>query len=277
MKQLPLISSELYLRPWCVLPTTHAELGQLYRSYLSGNLPSLETSSKQVGSGVRYQIDDSGLVLLEIEGIIGKRVPEMLCGPQIADLQKVDQVLTAFQQNQNIKTIVIYFDSPGGVATGLEETSELIESLIQDGKRVVCYVDCLCASAAYWLAASTQAIYAAPSASVGSIGTYIAAIDDSRAWEIEGLELKIFRDGDLKALGHPGKAWTPEEEEYLQERLEQTAAQFKSHIATKRPALPASAQRGQTHIARSAPSGLVDGYYNSIDRLLADELAALAA
>lgn len=278
MKQLPLIASTLYCTPWHVDSQTHAELGKLYRSYITGNLPEQLEGSKQVSSGVAYQVDSrSGIAIIYVQGIIGKRVPDMLCGPQIADLAKIDVLLKDLATDDNIRTLIIWLDTPGGVGIGLQETSENIRDVIESGTRVVAYTDYLCASAGYWIAAACQEIYAAPSAKIGSIGTYIAAIDDSRAWEMEGLELKLFRDGDLKAMGHPGKAWTEEEEKFLTEMLEQHSAEFKDHVRAQRPGIEDGTMRGQAFSASRAPAGLVDGIFRDLESLIASEMEILDA
>lgn len=278
MKQLPLIASTLYCQPWHVDSQTHAELGKLYRSYISGGIPQQLSGSGQVSSGVGYQVDArSGIALITVQGIIGKRVPDMLCGPQVADLMKIDMLLRDIAQDETIQTLIMFFDTPGGVGIGLQETSENIQDVIDSGKRVIAYADFMVGSAGYWLAAACQEIYAAPSAIVGSIGTYIAAIDDSRAWEMEGLKLKLFRDGDLKAMGHPGKAWTAEEEEFLEARLQQHATQFKDHIRAHRAGIEDSTMRGQAFSASSAPAGLIDGTFRDLETLIASEMQRLDA
>lgn len=280
MKQLPLIASSLYTQPWCLLGEVHAELGQLYRSYVDGTLAHLPQNlhgAKQVSSGIGYEVDsETGLALITVEGVIAKRAPDSMCGPQIADIAKLDAHLIDCANDSHIRTVVIYLDTPGGCGIGLLETSENIADLRASGKRVIAYSEMLCASAGYWIASSCEKIFAAPSAQLGSINAYIAAIDSSRAWEMQGLELKLFRGGDLKALGHPGKEWTAEEEEHLDQRAKQCAAQFKAHVSSHRPSLDESAMRGQCFSANEAPEGLVDGLYRSLTDLLAEELQLLS-
>ena len=57
------------------------------------------------------------------------------------------------------------------------------------------------AYAGYWLTTQCDEIFASQSARVGSINTYIAAVDDSRAWE---MKLKLFSDDKYKAMGGDG-------------------------------------------------------------------------
>lgn len=270
MKHLPLISSALYCQPWAILPQNHAELGSLYRAYLGGTLPAVLDGSRQVSSGVGYHIDrGSDMALVSIAGVIGKRIPEMPCGPQVADLAVVDAVLGELAADDRIATVVLYFNTPGGSVIGLQETAELIRE-IAEAKRVVGYADVLSASAGYYLMAACDEIYAAPSALIGSIGTYIAALDDTRRWEMEGLALKLFRVGNLKAIGHPGKGFTAEEETYLQQMADDAGREFRDWVSARRPGIELETMQGQTFFGKSAPTALIDGLYNSLDALLAD-------
>jgi len=234
MKQLPLIASTLYCQPWCILPQAHAELGRLYRSYVKGELPVGPEQLSGFGrakSGIYYEVNEAvGLVYIRLEGVVAKRAPEMLCGPRIVNLAVLDQLLIDIANDDSIKTVVFDMDSPGGCGIGLEETSANMQDVKDSGTRLVAYTDYQMCSAMYWLAANCDEIYASPSSQPGSIGTYVAALDDSRAWEMEGLELKPFRDGDYKAMGHPGKSWTEEEEAYLEQRKNQWGKQFKDHV-----------------------------------------------
>lgn len=280
---LPLVASVLYCRPWNVLPEVHSELGSLYKRYLTGDLrdreirerpayaldlPSARSESNRLGSGVAWAYDDeAGLAVLWLDGIVGKKVPEMLSGPAVMDLVKVDQVLKELLTMPQIATVVLNFDSPGGCGLGLQETCELIAEL-RESRRVVGYSDGQCCSAAYWLAAACDEFYGAPSSQIGSIGTYIAGLDSSRWFEMEGLELKLFRHGNLKAIGATGKPWTPEEEKYLADMVETHGEEFRSWIRERRDGIEDSSMEGQWFIAKDAPAGLVDGLFRDFEELL---------
>lgn len=277
MKQLPLIASTLFMQPWNILPSAHAELALLFRNYTTSNLPEALQGSGQLESGVTFDADPvSGITLISLDGIVCKRAPEIMCGPRLVDLAMLDLLLADALVDETTRTVVLYLNTPGGCGIGLHETSALIQELRAAGKRVVAYVDYLCASAGYWLAASCDEIVCAPSSQVGSVGTYVAALDDTEAWKMEGYKLKIFKDGDYKAMGHPGKEWTKEEEEFLESRKVTWAAEFKNHIRTMRPDLQESSMQGQTFDAYIAPDGLIDRLANSITDALTWELELLA-
>lgn len=273
-KQLPLIASTLYCKPWCVLPEVHIELGQLFRSYRLGQLPmNLHGSGGDASGGITYEVDsETGIALIQLRGVVVKHAMPSLCGPPLIDLGLVDRLMRDIAADAHIKTLVLYLDTPGGCALGLHETSRRIQEVKESGTRVVAYTDYQCCSAGYWLAANADEIVASPSAQVGSIGAYIAAIDDSRAWEMEGLELKLFKSGDLKAMGHPGKEWTKAEEEYLQACLEDWAGDFRAHVVANREGIEASTMQGQSFDAHRSPVGLVDRLCDDLTECLQGEI-----
>jgi ClpP class serine protease len=258
MKQLPFVSSLLYGTPWAILPASHAELGSLYRAYLAGNLPAAPAAAAPRAAlpGTRYYSSGisletgNGIAIISASGVIVKRAPEMLCGPSLVDLAILDAVIDEVAADDMIQTVVLFLDSPGGSVTGLQESGERIRELAQD-KRVVAYSDGVCCSAAYWLACACDEVYFAPSAVTGSIGSYIAGLDDSREWEMEGLELVLAKSGNLKAVGHPG-------------------ARFREWVRARRGDVPQEAMEGQWYEARDAAPRIHDGLYRDLPALLAE-------
>lgn len=279
MKQLPHVSAALYGMPWSILPQHHAELGALYRSYLKGELPVADTlatpkdlaESGEAGYGISFVANHAeGIAVVSLSGVITKRAPAMFCGPPLIDLARLDAVLDDIAADSLIQTVIFDIDSPGGMVIGLQETSDRIRELANlHGKRIIFYTDLQMCSAAYYLAAAADEVYAAPSAVIGSIGTYCAGLDDSREWEMEGLELILAKSGDLKAMGHPGKKWSDEEKKWLQDKADQCGAEFRGWVTVRRPQIDAATMQGQWFFAKDAPV-LVDGYYRDLPALLAD-------
>jgi capsid assembly protease len=278
MKQLPHVASALYGFPWSILPQSHQELGLLYRSYISGEIQPLApqdlAARGEVSYGISYETNYAqGIAVLHLEGVITKRAPEMMCGPKLVDLAKLDALLDEIEADDGIQTVVMDWSSPGGMVIGLEETAERIRELAA-GKRIIAYTDFQCCSAAYYLAAAADEIYAAPSAVIGSIGTYCAGLDDSRAWEMDGMELILAKSGTLKAMGHPGKAWSEEERDWLQEKADSAGAEFRGWVTSRRAGVEESTMQGQWFFAKTAPAGLVDGFYRDLTALLMDLMPA---
>lgn len=140
-------------------------------------------------------------------------------------------------------------------------------------KRVVAYTDYYAASCGYRLAAAAHEFYAAPSAQIGSIGTFIAGVDSSKAWLEKGLELKLFRLGDYKAIGLAGKEWTEEECAHLQESVDSHGESFRQFIRDQRPGVTDEEMQGQGFTASEASPALVDGLIRDLDTLIAAEMS----
>ena len=269
MKQLPSLSSQIYCMPWAILPPAHADLGKMYRSYLEGSLPQALNQRGSKSSGIAYEVDHvSGIAVLALEGIIAKHSPDILCGPPVLDVAKLDELIEKLMADELIHTVVFYLNSPGGTVIGLKETAQNIRDLSEE-KRTVAYTDYQCCSAAYFLAVACDEVYSAPTAMIGSIGTYLAALDSSRAYEMEGFELKLFKVGAVKATGHPGKKWSEEEEKYLQGLADEAGGDFRSWVKSRRPEIDDSSMEGQVFFAETAPAGLIDGQHRDVARLVA--------
>jgi len=88
----------------------------------------------------------------------------------------------AAEADDDISEIILYFDSPGGVVTGIAEAGEVIKNA---SKPVTAYVTGAAASAAYWLASQADKIVMSPTAVAGSIGVVTSRYKDDDSDMIE--------------------------------------------------------------------------------------------
>jgi ClpP class serine protease len=120
------------------------------------------------------------------------------------------------------------------------------------------YTDELMASAAMWLSAGCGAIYASQTAKVGSIGVYMAFLDQSRAMEMQGLKVELIKAGRLKGMGMPGTELTDEMRDMLQEEVDKVYGWFTSHVQAHRY-VGFDSMQGQAFFGEDAVGrGLVD-------------------
>lgn len=293
MKQLPLIAGRLYTEPWSILPAQHAEVCRQFRSYLergqepSGfvalqNLPSSDADDL-TGPCWRDETGRTGawhpqvtvigsLAILPIQGMLGKHLStlEMWCGG--SDYAVIAQQARNIAADERITDVILHIDSPGGNCVGNIECARAIAAL-SAVKSTVAYTEKLCASAAYFLASACEQIYAAPSAIVGSISTYSAYLDESRAYEMEGLEVRMFRTGEVKGAGYPGKPWTDAEIAAMQLVTDQFSQQFKGFVKQRRN-LSDDIMQGAYWPAEFAPTGIIDATYDDLASLISDVQAA---
>src|SRR5690606_34372824 len=110
----------------------------------------------------------------------------------------------------------------------------------------------LCCSAAYWLASACDQIFASPSASVGSIGVYLALLDESRRLEDIGLKVETIKDGKLKGAGASWKPLTEDERAHFQTQVLQIGQMFRDGVTAKRGSVDIETMQGQAFFGRAA-------------------------
>ena len=267
-RQLPRIAATLLCDPWLIRTQVHRELVSQFRAHLSRpepqNLGILPAGPDQKTNTLQIL---GHLGVIGVHGIIGRHLDglETMCGG--VDISETQKQLRAAQANDNVEIVVMDFRSPGGVATGVHELAKVIREVAAE-KPVLAYVNGDACSAAYYLAAACDSIVADPAAYVGSISTILALVDDTRAWEMEGLELKLFRSGSLKGIGISGKEITEEESAHLEERVMNIDLEFKTFIRDRR-GLSDQQMQGQTWLAKEVSGDLVDGFAENLEEFLA--------
>jgi len=173
-------------------------------------------------------------------------------------------------QRDDIKAVFLDIDSPGGTVAGTPELAAAVAS-INERKPVYAFSSGLMCSAAYWIASQARAIYATPSARVGSIGVVQAVIDNSAALDARGIKVEVFAVGKYKAMGAPGTPLTDDHREHIRSNLAETAGEFHAAVLARGRAIPAEAMEGQTFSGRQAQrfnlAGMVSDRVEAMRRL----------
>ncbi len=151
----------------------------------------------------------------------------------------------------DIKAVFLHIDSPGGTVAGTPELADAVAALDKK-KPVYAFSSGLMCSAAYWVASQARAIYATPSAQVGSIGVVQAVIDNSAALDKAGIKVEVFSVGKYKAMGAPGTPLTDDQRELISSNLAEIAGEFHAAVLAKGRAIPAEAMEGQTFSGKQA-------------------------
>lgn len=82
--------------------------------------------------------------------------------------------------NPAVKAIVLNIDSPGGVASGINELAEMIHAG-RSQKRIVAYIGGSGASGAYWIASAANEIVIDETGIAGSVGVVVEAVVDGES------------------------------------------------------------------------------------------------
>jgi protease-4 len=143
------------------------------------------------------------------------------------------RLLRNARENENIKAVVLYVDSPGGSAFASEVIRQEIKQLKMAGKPVVAAMSTYAASGGYWISASADKIVAAPSTITGSIGVFgmFTTFEDS----LDYLGLHVDGVGTTEFTGlSTARTLDPKIERIFQRSVERSYDQFISLVAQKR-------------------------------------------
>lgn len=173
------------------------------------------------------------VAVLPIVGVLQQRASWLTRALGWTAYEQLERDLTAAAANDQVKAIVLYCDSPGGVCIGLEEAATKIFQA-RKAKPIHGFVRGLCASAAYHLLSQCKSITATPSSIVGSIGTITTHMEYSKAYAAMGITVNVITHGARKGDGNPYEALTPASRAALQKRVDDYGALFDSAVARGR-------------------------------------------
>lgn len=295
MKQYPLLFNAIYCEPLCidrgVFQSIHATFlprvlgGQGMEVGAAEAKKEKPVTNERTGrrASMCYPTAEDGrfywtvearpdVAVVPVYGILAKNASwmEQVCYG-ITDINGISHAIAQAAASKEVKKLVLDFATPGGQVTGIPEMASIIRKVTQmAGKTVYAFCDERCASAGYWLASQADEFYCTPSSTIGSIGTYIAWLDESVRMQIEGVRLEFFGAGKHKGMGLPGKQLTQEDRELLQTRVYEINGWFTSAVSAARPKVAGETMEGQTFTGPAAEANhLVDGLVESWEEFLA--------
>lgn len=210
-----------------------------------------------------------GIATIPIHGVIGRKLGmlEKSCGA--VDTQDISADVQSALANHSVRSIILDVDSPGGTVSGTPELAQEIADANKQ-KPVYAFANDLMASAAYWLSAGAQKVYASPSATVGSIGVFMPHVDRTKAFEAAGIKVDLIKSGKYKGAGYPGTSLSEEQRALLQADVNETHDAFKAFVKTYRKTAKDDAMEGQVFSgAKASAAGLVTSIVNSMADLRA--------
>lgn len=151
----------------------------------------------------------------------------------------------------DVSSVFLNIDSPGGTVMGTPELAAEVAKL-NATKPVYAFTSGMMGSAAYWVGSQATAIYATPSARVGSIGAIQTVVDQSAMLERLGIKVEVFSVGKFKSAGHPAKSLTDEQRQMINESLAEIVGEFRQAVSSQRSGVPAEAMEGQTFSGKKA-------------------------
>ncbi len=169
------------------------------------------------------------VALIPLEGVIVSGTGVVPSGFVSSDTVLKD--LQRAEDDAGVEGVVLLINSPGGSAVASDEIAEKVASL---EKPVVAVIREVGASGAYWVASSADHVIAnrmSITGSLGVLGSYVSFGRFLREWNLTYNRLVA---GEMKDVGTPFREPTPEEQAFLEERLEMIHEFFLSAVAENR-------------------------------------------
>jgi len=260
--KLTKILEQVYKKPWAILPSTHQSIQDLLNRKLAGESMDFPLTEEEPLTQIVGKV-----AVVNVAGVILPKASllERTCGA--FSLAEFKNEMASLLKNPSIETIILNIDSPGGVVTGLPEAAKFLAK-VADEKNLVAFTDGQMCSAAYWLGCQASTLFATASSEVGSIGVYCAHIDQTRAMELEGLKVDLFKGGKHKAMGFPGIPLTEEERGIIQAGVDKTYSQFKQAVLANRN-VDDETMQGLTYDGDEALDlGLIDSIEDDLTKLI---------
>lgn len=234
-------------------------------------------------SGAAAKSDDQGLAVsrdgiavISLAGTLMKQASSFSSSTSTVEARR--KVRDA-KSRADVLGALFVIDSPGGTVAGNQALADDIAAL-QAVKPTAAFIEDLGASAAYWLASQTGHIATNATGLVGSIGTFMAVRDTSKAAEDMNIKVHVIRAGALKGAGTPGTEITDEMLAAWQQMVNQLNDQFVGAVSNGRKMTVEQVLAiadGRVFVGQEAlKNGLVDAVWSIEDsvRLLTERIGS---
>lgn len=277
--------------PWAILPGHHAEIQGIYKAHrndkeglkkatealqitrkdpLASVVIAAAAEGRNVDNRGTYTVIDN-VAIIPIHDVISKRMSWFIevCGG--CSSQQLMKDFAAAQNDNSIRGIILYADTPGGTVDGTMEAADFISSA-RGNKPVMAFTDGMICSAGMWLTAGADEIYISSNTNpIGSIGVVAAHIDVSKREEMFGRVVTEITAGDYKRVASNYSLLTKEGRAYIQAHLDHIYTAFLNHVGPMR-GLSVDDHKdwadGQVFLgSASIDAGLVDGV-STMDELI---------
>ena len=257
-------------QPWLITSEAMHSMAAQAVAFFDARLTLPEPSSNPLLS-----VED-GIGIIHIHGPL-MRDPDLISSLLFGatDMNQVAEAIQEAVAQDAVKSILLDIDSPGGTVNGTPELAQAVADAAKL-KSIHAFSAGQMCSAAYWIASQCDAVYATPSARVGSIGVMLPFIDSAEKFRSQGLKVEVFAAGKFKGMGTPGVSLSEEQRALIQSDIEEVAADFKTAVLARGRKIPDEAMEGQSFSARKAQRFNLAGTVRHRDEALA-RLRSIAA
>jgi protease IV len=174
--------------------------------------------------------DTQGVSVIRLEGtmVTGEASDADTIGSEV-----VGRELREAADDPLVDAIVLRVNSPGGTPAAAQEIIGDLE-YAKTKKPVVVSIGDMGTSAAYYVSAHADRIYANPDTFTAGVGVIWKFSDMSRWMEKEGYNVSTVKSGSKKDMGSTSRPLTSDEEEYAQKIVSDSFENFITDVTTQR-------------------------------------------
>jgi|SRR5579871_2828994 len=191
----------------------------------------------------------------------GSHLERLTVSGVISDDRKLNEAIAKLADDNSVKALIVFIDSPGGSVAGGEGLHDSI-ARVAAKKPVVAVMGGTAASAGYMIAAPATRIFAREATLTGSIGVLLETGEVSGLLDKIGIKADTLVSGPLKGQPSFTKPLSPEGRQALQDLVMDMYEQFVAMVANGRHMDVAKVKEladGRAYTGRQALQlGLVD-------------------
>jgi protease IV len=187
-------------------------------------------SGAMIGGYYLTHANTHGVTVVRLEGTIVSG--DVNDGDSIGS-EVVGNQLREAADDPMVEAIVLRVDSPGGSPAGAQEIIEDLD-YAKTKKPVVVSMGDMATSAAYYVSAHADRIYADPDTLTAGVGVIWKFSDISSWMHSEGYNLSVVKSGTMKDMGSDSRPMTPEEQAYAQQIVQESFQNFIGDVTTQR-------------------------------------------
>ncbi|MCJ7742594.1 MAG: signal peptide peptidase SppA [Methanoregula sp.] len=175
--------------------------------------------------------EQRGVTVIRMEGtmVTGQASDADIIGSEV-----VGRELRNAADDPMVEAIVLRVNSPGGTPAAAQEIIRDLD-YAKSKKPVVVSMGDMGTSAAYYVSAHADKIYANPDTFTAGIGVIWKFSDISRWMDKEGFNISIVKSGSKKDMGSTSRPISDEEQQYAQKIVNDSFENFITDVITHRP------------------------------------------
>lgn len=155
---------------------------------------------------------------------------------QVYGFEPYTSTLRLAREDPYVKGVILYFETPGGLAYPCIEIAEEVRTL-REVKPVYAVMGGECTSGGYYIASFAEKIYTRKNTITGGVGVLAIWMDYSKYYEKQGIKVWVWSTGREKDFGAPWRPPTEEEKAKIQAEVDRIFNKLLEDIKTNREKL----------------------------------------